>query len=467
MKVEPQDTPVKGKLDGSSTLNRPSLGIPPTQNGDVDSQDESSGSERFMSRVKPRRSGRRLGNAATVDRQSTDDLRRVLYDRVAAGLKDGDNSADLKAKHRISTEQCLRDDSGPCPTILHWIVRTAEVRDDLSDKRFNASLELLSMALELDQDLLVERDKRDDTALHMALASEKWEPLVACMCDNATEDTMKRALDITNSKGETCVHLAVAGELDIASRLVELAKPDTLLRQRHAESTGKDLKGGGNTPLHDAVAYERCVIEEPKCRRKDGCNDCPDKEDQAWEKHKRVLEVVELLVSKNPKALTVKNAADQSPYLYHISTRKEPEKGDTANERPEKQPHGRTLGMILFDGASTSRNDDAPALLGNILSGDPKLNLKPNSSKVSGPGYAGGEKPKLDQTAPGVGRPAATIVSQKPKDVSMLPPDLDDCGTVKSEKLADEVKEHLLEYSFLLGNFEMACKCFFGDRRGR
>ena len=454
------DAAVKGKPEDSLNPHHSSLGPRRTTNAAVDSGDESSSSERISISpgVKTRRAGRRHVNPAADDRPTTDELRRTLYSRLVQDPQSNRNIDDLKKTYKASAQECLRDEFGPCPTMLHWTVRRAEIFfDELSDKEFNALLELLQITLALNEDLLVERDKRDDTALHMALASEELSPLVVCMCDNASKETMKKALAVINSKGETCVHLAVAGGLDIASRLVKLADPKSLLKQRRIESSGKDLPGGGNTPLHDVVAYERCITKELKCRKKDGCIDCPYIEDQAWKRREYVLEMVELLVSKNSKALTIKNATDQSPYLHHLSTRAGSYKEGAVDE-VKKQTQGRALEI---DGVPTPPKAETPVVLNDAL----PASLKPNSSKVVGSAHSG-EKSKADQTVAGGSRATVNATRQKPKDRSMPPPDLNKCEIVKSDCLADEVKEYLLECSFLLGSFESACKCLFGDRRG-
>jgi hypothetical protein len=325
-----------------------------------------------------------------------------------------------------------------------------------------ASLELVRISLKIDPEMMTVQDNRNDTALHKAvtLAStsnyEDVASLAICMCKSVPEDTIRKALSVTNYRGETSIHIAVVKQLEIASMLIQRADQMTLLMQRNSESNGIPIVGGGNTALHDAVAYERCLSEESNCTENELCQICAEIHEQMWDKRNSVLELLEMLMCRAPSALTITNSADESPYLYHQSTK-------IRQQDPSTQPgklSSRTAGNKL-----TAKTETATRVAYSVSSHIQDADSQPTTATKK-PGTAG-----RDNTEKGKGLSTATSgASTAPKvtDRVIAPSESGSCpAPVRSDRIATEVEGYLLERAFTLGGFKEACKCFFGKKRGK
>ncbi|KAH6627368.1 hypothetical protein F5144DRAFT_534928 [Chaetomium tenue] len=386
---------------------------------------------------------RRMRGAKALTR-SLDEQRVNLLEKIKKAGNEWPNQPEIKEAAR----PCLRDDNW---TILHWVLWRADHGTKSGDQSWNleASLALVQLSLQLEPDLLLAKDRKEDTALHKALtmASDAepdqhftFEQLANRMCKSAGDAMVKKVLDITNSFGETCVHIAVVGQLEIANNLVLLSDPRTLLRQRRSEQKGSVQN---NTALHDAVAYERNMTAEARCKEQETCPKCSEAEHQMWKKRERVLQLVKDLIQKAPSALTITNSENDSPYRYYLATKAYA----TSHGNADAGTQGRTMqsipgvkedGMKLFP---QPRTDNAP------LPGGLQFGTKT-------------EKPKPDQLLGG-----HTKASLKAEDGGSEGPDepTEECPKpVPSDSIAAEVERYLFEGAFTLGGFEKACECFFG-----
>ena len=105
------------------------------------------------------------------------------------------------------------------------------------------------------------------------------------------------------------------------------ASADTLLIRRKPIDD-HDL-GTSNTALHDFVHIRMCKLLTRKCRKNfDECDRCSSKEkakespDKIAERQKALyLEILGAMTAKCGDAIKKLNKAEQSPYLYHLSTR--------------------------------------------------------------------------------------------------------------------------------------------------
>ncbi|KAI0135082.1 hypothetical protein F4814DRAFT_8949 [Daldinia grandis] len=97
------------------------------------------------------------------------------------------------------------------------------------------------------------------TLLHVAI-KRKEENLAKLMC-KIVPDAAAKAISLQNENGETCLHLAIKENLDVAPFLISKAHI-AIFRQQRSQ---KIRHGTGNTPLHDAVHYSRYISEVSTC----------------------------------------------------------------------------------------------------------------------------------------------------------------------------------------------------------
>jgi hypothetical protein len=167
-------------------------------------------------------------------------------------------------------------------TILHLLV------EDARDKVFDKYQPLVKLLIDRYPHILKKKDSSDKTALYSAIA-KKRDKLVRFMCD--TYRNIDVILRIACYRSENCLHLAIRKSLapDLAVFLINHAGEEALYAQ--------DDKG--NTPLHLAVAYDRCTTAQ--------------------------LEVVESLIKRCDKAMDKRTKEPNcfSPYRWHEHTRAE------------------------------------------------------------------------------------------------------------------------------------------------
>jgi hypothetical protein len=166
-------------------------------------------------------------------------------------------------------------------TLLHLLV------EDAKDKVFDKYQPLIKLLIERYPNLLEEKDSSDKTPLYIAI-SKKRHKLVRFVCD--THPKIHAILSIPCYRSENCLHLAIRRVTpDLAVFLIEHADEAALCAQ--------DDKG--NTPLHLAVAYERCTDAQ--------------------------LRIVKALIRRCDKAIDkrTKEPNHFSPYLFHEHTRAE------------------------------------------------------------------------------------------------------------------------------------------------
>ncbi|EAQ88708.1 hypothetical protein CHGG_05327 [Chaetomium globosum CBS 148.51] len=386
---------------------------------------------------------RKMKGAKALTR-SLEEQRVNLLEKIKEAGRDWPNRPGIKEAAR----PCLRGDNW---TILHWVLWRADHGTKGSDLSWNleASLALVQLSLQLEPDLLLAKDKKEDTALHKALAMASdaepdqhftFEQLANWMCKSAGDATVKKVLDITNSFGETCVHIAVVGQLEIANNLVLLSDARTLLRQRRSEQKGSVQN---NTALHDAVAYERNMTTEARCKEQETCPKCSEAEHHMWKKRERVLQLVKNLIQKAPSALTIMNSDNESPYRYYLATKAYA----TSHGNADAGTQGRTIQSIPGVKEDGMRSFPQPRIDNASLTGDMKLGMK-------------AEKPKPDQLLGG-----HTKASLNGEDGGSEEPDepTEQCpNPVPSDSIVAEVERYLFEGAFTLGGFEKACECFFG-----
>jgi hypothetical protein len=185
-------------------------------------------------------------------------------------------------------------------TLLHLLVEDANEEDKAKAKDKDKAMDktkdkdkvidkyqpLVKLLVELHPDLLGEIDSNERTPLYLAI-EKKRSKLVRSMCD--THPNIDAILNIPCIHSENCLHVAIRKNISpkLAIFLIKHASEATL--------RAKDYRG--ITPLHLAVAYERCTDGQ--------------------------LEIVKAIIERSDKAMDERtNAPDSfSPYRYHEYTR--------------------------------------------------------------------------------------------------------------------------------------------------
>jgi ankyrin repeat protein len=398
-----------------------------------------------------------------------DRKRSILLEKIRREIESGIKEHEITAaKYKTDINSCKIDNEGTNATILHWIVKRVELHDKFSEPEVKAGLKLASLALEVDPQLLLGQDKvNNETALHLAVKNQHRYDLVRCLCSEVPSDIVQKAIAVQNIYGETCIHMAIVeDDLDIAEELIAVADPSTFALKRKDDFNGKAFPAGngGNTPLHDAVDYELCVCQSgASCPHEPICEDFSEAERRSKEQMNQVLRIIRSLVTKNNKALTIKNAADESPYLYHLATRKKHEEPLTtsASEKGIVSVPTRRQTIDLTSGVSgseTPKNGETDSMSGSMLQPNPGETLR-TAHVVNGVSRGG------NLTKSTITRPTGPENPQKSADITLQKKD-NACEIPESTFIADRVLEYLEESSFALGSFEKTCACFFGEKPG-
>lgn len=289
--------------------------------------------------------------------------------------KDIDNGMDQEEllKARKPTMKRILSPEHTSENIIHWIAMRLQVLDvKNSGSKFEAGLQMAAIALHA-RPQLIHSPSDDSTGnpLHTALSSKYLQPLAWRLYEACTSTELhaqahlRKAIIATNPRGETCLHVSLVQGHPISNKLIRHAKSEDFHIARK-EIDGKP-RGGRNTPLHDAVDFNRCLCEAQKSASsglKAGlCRECDEATGEFQKRRNRVLHDIKALVDMNKEVLMTKNAADMTPYLYHRATKQE-----------DKTIHGRfvELGNSVASetGAAGSLKRQARADTGPIASGD-------------------------------------------------------------------------------------------------
>ncbi len=180
-------------------------------------------------------------------------------------------------------------------TLLHKLIV------DAKDKVISKYEPLVKLLIERHPDLMTETaGDAEKTPLYTAI-SKKRDKLVLLMCE--AHPDIDAILGIPCYHSENCLHIAIRRNI--------VPKTAIFLIQHASEATlcAKDDKG--NTPLHLAVDYDRCIEAQ--------------------------LEVVQALISRCANAMDERTTKlNLSPYRYHEHTRAEA-KMKEADEKKERE----------------------------------------------------------------------------------------------------------------------------------
>lgn len=185
-------------------------------------------------------------------------------------------------------------------TLLHFLV------DDARDKVIEKYELLVEHLITNHPDVLRKKNNNEKTVLYNAIDKKRGK-LVRFICDRRRD--IDEILGISCYHSENCLHVAM--HCGISTRLA------LYLIEKAGENTLCAKDDWGNTPLHLAVAYERCTDEQ--------------------------LKIVQALVEKCDKALDIRTNEPNffSPYRYHEHTRAEALKRHAKEKATEGKSGGK------------------------------------------------------------------------------------------------------------------------------
>ncbi|KAI1800411.1 hypothetical protein F4811DRAFT_31450 [Daldinia bambusicola] len=378
-----------------------------------------------------------IGRSGTIDIRTertkllTDVSRETRFENV-----------EILEKYRARVRLCRKDDMNvEGPTLLHYIVLSLLIFHETQD----AMNFIVRLALEEAPEDLAQQTKGPlETPLHVAI-KRKEENLARLMCEIAP-DVAAKAISLQNENGETCLHLAIKENLDVAPFLISKAHVSAFRQQRNQ----RIRYGAGNTPLHDAVHYSRYVMEVPTCppEKIQKCRRCRETEKKLGDSRTQLSKIIESLVQKDPEALATLNALGQSPYSYHLATRQETRASlELAKLKHTKGNQEQGLKNPKTEGGKSTNNGKTEK---------PNPDSKPSAAIIHEQNKRAKNPKSETHTIPNKGHSA----KPGPKITKSHQP------LLRSDKLAEETKieEYLREMAFAQGSFEKACRCLFGNR---
>ncbi|KAL8929523.1 MAG: hypothetical protein Q9208_001192, partial [Pyrenodesmia sp. 3 TL-2023] len=185
--------------------------------------------------------------------------------------------------------------------------------------------------------------------LFMAIQCDKNAPnqsrgLTVFMCETLPEADRAKALAAKNKNNETWLHAAICADLEGVEKMIEWAPKPVFCERRR----GDGLEDG-NTPLHDALKYEKhiapapfphCSGAHPKFEKRPvefapepakatsarstggtPCDACVAAARHFQNSSVRLDRIVNKLLERDIGALRTRNTSGRPPYLYYLHTR--------------------------------------------------------------------------------------------------------------------------------------------------
>ncbi|RKK72212.1 hypothetical protein BFJ69_g10346 [Fusarium oxysporum] len=202
---------------------------------------------------------------------------------------------EYKAANAEKINRCYKADQNK--NILHWL--SVHLPSHLTHEGSKNLHWLVSVVVEFEPTIvtMTTMDSQKTNCLHTAMENERFD-LIESLLKTSPDEALKKAISQGNHCNETCLHLAVrlgSPGVGIILQLLEKADAKAILQQR-AYTFEEDRSNHRNTVLHDFVHIDVCFA-------------------QGYRKTlKRFIQLC-------PEALKVSNAARESPFQYHLSTR--------------------------------------------------------------------------------------------------------------------------------------------------
>lgn len=300
-------------------------------------------------------------NIVTVKKKFDEILRDLKNDKY--DLTDPTKLDDFATEYGNFLGKKTTNDSDQ-QTLLHLLV------DDAKDKVVDKYKPLVKFLIDHHPDLLHVKDSNGKTSLYMAI-SKKRDKLVRFICSTCPD--IDAILKIPCYHAGNCIHVAIRQKVtpNFADSLIKHAGEKTLCAKDHQ----------GNTPLHLAVAYERCTNAQ--------------------------LKIVKALVQQCDKAMDERTEAPKffSPYRYHEDTRAEAEKAaeeeakKAAKEKEKDAARGRKDEGGAAGGDGPGGKDIASTKIKVATQG--KDAKAPNPVMAKGLGNTSSEAPSKKYEGPG------------------------------------------------------------------
>lgn len=235
-----------------------------------------------------------LERLVTKDHRVLTQVHLEILEKVDNGcLKGTDRKGPERKKFSHDHKDLTTQESRGRRTLLHKMVDQPE--------KFSQREELVELLLDMKPHFLEVTDHHEETALFKAIALSNW-GIASFFCEKSTD--LPALLRITCAANkDTCLHAAIRactqefpaeGENVAEEREAGFNFVKYLIDKADRETLGVRGKDG-NTPLHTAVEYERCIPGQS--------------------------EIVELLVRKCEAAMDEVNDSSLSPYQHHLKTK--------------------------------------------------------------------------------------------------------------------------------------------------
>ncbi|KAF5703617.1 peptidase S8 S53 subtilisin kexin sedolisin [Fusarium mundagurra] len=245
--------------------------------------------------------------------------------------------------------------------ILHWL--SVHLPSHLSDEENRNLHWLVSVVVEFEPTIvtMTTMDSQKANCLHTAMENQRFD-LIESLLKASPDEALRKAISQGNHCNETPLHLAVrhgAPGVGIILQLLEKADAKAVLQQR-AYTFEEDKPNHRNTVLHDFVHIKVC----------------------AFRGYRKTLK---RLIQLCPEALKVSNAARESPFQFHLSTRdrEHPDwqgvEFSSPNERYEKNKEtaARVGRLLLNEAFSQLTWEDACSCLYGEKTFDQATTFKP------------------------------------------------------------------------------------------
>lgn len=327
-------------------------------------------------------------------------------------------------------------------TLLHYLAAK------LRTKEFDiVSIQLLvKYILKWESTVLVQTGGGQNTPLHAAISNRQFD-LIRFICGETDSARLSAALEVTNERNQTCLHVAMEAQnfdIEIIRLLVEKSNSDAISKQRSRIDNPNVDRGNRNTALHDYVHIERCLIPTRTCPvAPEECKNCQ----QRWKSielavakfEKDYIETFEMMATKCPEAVHILNDAGESPYLYHCSTR--------ARTKHLKKDEWRGLEFLKDANAqaqnAASKGDTTPNLterearsVNSVThrkeaKAADKINVAGKTERQAGPQLPDGTQQRRPHTRPEnrLSKPLATEIARRLLEHSLSQPSYQDTYT--------------------------------------